>query len=72
MVQATIAIPVKSQLSTNAIRPKKAMMPAAHEIPYFKTVPLRGRAIGDLPLPPHSGHTPVPEQCAHSGRVEFK
>ena len=57
---------------TKANAPKSTTNPAAQATPYLNTLPLWDRQIGALPLPPHSGHTPVAEQCGHVGSDEFK
>ncbi len=64
-------MPAMIRLGTviNANRPiNTATMTSA----YFRTLPLRGRPIGDRPEPLHSGHLPVPEQCGHAASDELK
>jgi hypothetical protein len=38
---------------------------------YLRTLPLRGRPIGDKPEPPHSGHLPLAEQCGQAASDEL-
>jgi hypothetical protein len=60
------------QLLTMPRMVEKAINPNPQAMPYISKLPLCGRHSGALPVPPHSGHTPVAAHWAHFGSGEFR